>query len=217
MRRGKKAKLGPEAAAVPRRRAAGAARERLGAQPCSRLIYTSGGGGLRNPFAGSRGVGGYFCEEAEEKTTLIFSLQTLPKGQTNEEKGRAGNLRALPTAHSSAGSARSRHPGRCNPFPYPFKNHYGTSLDSPFPRVRTLFPNKDNPEERSRWFGQREDGSLCSTAPAEDVCWSIRAAASPARCLQQDAGNTKITSWCSPSAEQHGTRIRLNERPQSTL
>lgn len=75
---------------------------------------------------------------------------------------------------------------------------------------------KTTPRRGAAGLGS-EDGSLCGTAPAEDACWSIRAAASPARCLQQGAGNTKITSWCSPSAEQHGTRIRLNERPQSTL
>lgn len=80
MRQGKKAKLGPEAAAVPRRRAAGAARERLGAQPRSRLIYTSGGGGLRNPFAGSQGVGGYFCEEEEEKNHPHILTADVAKG-----------------------------------------------------------------------------------------------------------------------------------------
>lgn len=80
MRRGKKAKLGPKAAAVPRRRAAGAARERLGAQPRSRLIYTSGGGGLRNPFAGSRGVGGYFCDEEEEKNHPHILTADVAKG-----------------------------------------------------------------------------------------------------------------------------------------
>lgn len=80
MQREKNAKLGPEAAAVPRRRAAGAARERLGAQPRSRLIYTSGGGGLRNPFAGSRGVEGYFCKEEEKKKHPHILTADVAKG-----------------------------------------------------------------------------------------------------------------------------------------